>query len=187
MPTPPSHASPQSTIPPSTSPTNSSAHPISTAEQIVTQTTIPTNNQPQTVSSHSMVTRAKANIFKPLERMNSHVTTTSPLPRSHVHALRDTNWKEAMLDEYNALITNGTWVLVPRPANTNVVRSMWLFKHKFHADGSLSRYKARLVANGCSQKKGIDCDETFSPMVKPANIRTVFSLAFLVTGLFTRM
>ncbi|GKB37917.1 ribonuclease H-like domain-containing protein [Tanacetum coccineum] len=109
--------------------------------------------------------------------MNCHVTTTSPLPRSHVHALRDPNWKEAMLDEYNALITNGTWVLVPRPANVNVVRSMWLFKHKFNADGSLSRYKARLVANGRSQQQGIDCDETFSPVVKPATIRTVLSLA----------
>ncbi|GKA69327.1 ribonuclease H-like domain-containing protein [Tanacetum coccineum] len=53
-----------------------------------------------------------------------------------------------MLDEYNALISNGTWALVPRPANVNVVRSMWLFKHKFYADGSLRRYKARLVANG---------------------------------------
>ncbi|GKD41997.1 ribonuclease H-like domain-containing protein [Tanacetum coccineum] len=53
--------------------------------------------------------------------MNCHVTTTSPLPRSHVHALRDPNWKEAMLDEYNALITNGTWVLVPRLANVNVI------------------------------------------------------------------
>ncbi|GKG30652.1 ribonuclease H-like domain-containing protein, partial [Tanacetum coccineum] len=90
----------------------------------------------------------------------------------HVHALRDPHWKEAMLDEYNALVSNGTWVLVPRPANVNVVRSMWLFKHKFKA-----RYKARLVANGRSQQPGIDCDETFSPVVKPATIRTVLSLA----------
>nr|GEX26219.1 ribonuclease H-like domain-containing protein [Tanacetum cinerariifolium] len=88
--------------------------------------------------------------------MNCHVTTTSPLLRSHVHSLRDPHGKEAMLDEYNALISNGTWVLVPHPANVNVVRSMWLFKHKFKADGSLSRYKARLVANGCSQKQGSD-------------------------------
>nr|GEV65344.1 ribonuclease H-like domain-containing protein [Tanacetum cinerariifolium] len=85
--------------------------------------------------------------------MNCHVTTTSPLPCSHVHDLRDPNWKKAMLDEYNALITNGTWVLVPRPSNVNVVRFMWLFKHKFHADGSLRRYKARLVANECSHRQ----------------------------------
>nr|GEZ41612.1 ribonuclease H-like domain-containing protein [Tanacetum cinerariifolium] len=51
--------------------------------------------------------------------MNCHVTTTSPLPRSYVQALRDPNCKKAMLDEYNALITNETWVLVPRLANLN--------------------------------------------------------------------
>ncbi|GJT78295.1 WRKY family transcription factor [Tanacetum coccineum] len=49
--------------------------------------------------------------------------------------------------------------------------------HKFNADGTLSRYKARLVANGRSQQQGIDCDETFSPVVKPATIHTVLSLA----------
>ncbi|GJY54751.1 ribonuclease H-like domain-containing protein [Tanacetum coccineum] len=86
--------------------------------------------------------------------MNCHVTTTSPLPRFHVHALRDPNWKEAMLDEYNALITNGMWDLVPRPTNVNVVCSMWLFKHKFNADGLLS-----------------------SLFVKLATIRTVLSIA----------
>ncbi|GJX18951.1 ribonuclease H-like domain-containing protein [Tanacetum coccineum] len=50
------------------------------------------------------------------------------------------------------------------------------FKHKFHADGTLSRYKARLVANGSSQQLGVDSDETFSLVVKPATIRTVLSL-----------
>ncbi|GJT00677.1 ribonuclease H-like domain-containing protein [Tanacetum coccineum] len=139
-------------------------------------TLTPINNSSQTISTHPMVTRAKAGIFKPLERMNCHVTTTSPLTRSHVHALRDPNWKEAMLDEYNALFTNGTWVLIPRPTNINVVRSMWLFKHKFNADGSLSRYKAYLVTNRRSQQQGTDCDETFSKVVKPATIRTVLSL-----------
>ncbi|GKB83035.1 ribonuclease H-like domain-containing protein [Tanacetum coccineum] len=74
---------------------------------------------------------------------------------------------EAMLDEYNALVNNGTWVFVPRLANVNVVRSMWHFNHKF---------KARLVANGRSQQQGINCDETFSPVVKPAIIHTVLSL-----------
>ncbi|GKC70111.1 ribonuclease H-like domain-containing protein [Tanacetum coccineum] len=54
---------------------------------------------------------------------------------------------------------------------------MWLFRHKYNADGTLSRYKARLVANGSTQLAGIDVDETFSPVVKPATIRTVLSLA----------
>ncbi|GKC72662.1 ribonuclease H-like domain-containing protein, partial [Tanacetum coccineum] len=72
------------------------------------------------------------------------------------------NWRDAMYDEYNALIKNSTWVLVLKPPNVNVVRSMWLFQHKYHVDGSLSRYKARLVANGHSQQFGVDRDDTFS-------------------------
>ncbi|GJV66524.1 ribonuclease H-like domain-containing protein, partial [Tanacetum coccineum] len=67
--------------------------------------------------------------------------------------------------------------LMPRPDNVNVVHSMWLFRHKFNADGSLSRYKAWLVTNGRSQQHGIDCDETFSPVVKPDTIRTILSHA----------
>ncbi|GJW49664.1 ribonuclease H-like domain-containing protein [Tanacetum coccineum] len=67
-------------------------------------------------------------------------------------------------------------VILPICSGVNMVRSMWLFKHKFHADGTLSRYKARLVANGSSQQLGVDFDETFSPVIKPATIRTVLSL-----------
>ncbi|GKF02232.1 ribonuclease H-like domain-containing protein, partial [Tanacetum coccineum] len=64
----------------------------------------------------------------------------------------------------------------PLTPNVNVVRSIWIFRHKFNADGSLSRCKARLVANGRNQQQGIDCDETFSPVVKPATIRIILSL-----------
>nr|GEY37653.1 ribonuclease H-like domain-containing protein [Tanacetum cinerariifolium] len=81
-----------------------------------------------------------------------------------------------MYDEYNALVKNGTWLLVPRPTGVNMVHSMWLFKHKFHADKTLSRYKAFLVANGSSQQLGVDFDETFSLVVKPVIIRMVLSL-----------
>ncbi|KAI3776873.1 hypothetical protein L1987_46663 [Smallanthus sonchifolius] len=54
---------------------------------------------------------------------------------------------------------------------------MWLFKHKFRSDGSLERYKARLVCDGRSQQVGVDCGDTFSPVVKPTTIRTVLTLA----------
>ncbi|GKD60093.1 ribonuclease H-like domain-containing protein [Tanacetum coccineum] len=101
----------------------------------------------------------------------------------HLHALYDPNWQKAMADEYNALISNKTWALVPRQANVNVVRSMWLFRHKFNEDGSLSMYKTWLVANGQSQQQGIGCDETFSLVVKPAMICTVLSLTRSLYGL----
>ncbi|GJV94603.1 ribonuclease H-like domain-containing protein [Tanacetum coccineum] len=54
---------------------------------------------------------------------------------------------------------------------------MWLFRHKYLADGSLSRYKARLMENGSTQLEGINVDETFSPVVKLGTIHTVLSLA----------
>nr|GEW82630.1 ribonuclease H-like domain-containing protein [Tanacetum cinerariifolium] len=77
-----------------------------------------------------------------------------------------------MCDEYTALIKNSTWTLVLRPPDTNVVRCMWLFHHKYLADDTLSRYKARLGANGSTQLEGVDVNETFSLVVKPGTIRT---------------
>ncbi|WVZ83487.1 LOW QUALITY PROTEIN: hypothetical protein U9M48_030629, partial [Paspalum notatum var. saurae] len=62
-----------------------------------------------------------------------------------------------------ALISNNTWTLVPRPPRANIVSGKWIFKHKFHADGSLDRYKARWVLRGFTQRPGVDFDETFSP------------------------
>jgi hypothetical protein len=82
-----------------------------------------------------------------------------------------------MEEEYDALIANNTWELVPRPVGSNVVTSKWIFKHKFNSDGTLEWYKARWVLRGFTQRPGIDYDETFSPMVKPATVRTVLSLA----------
>nr|GEW46482.1 ribonuclease H-like domain-containing protein [Tanacetum cinerariifolium] len=67
-------------------------------------------------------------------------------------------------------------MLAPKPPNANVVRSMWLFRHKYHAYESLSMYKARLISNGRTQQVGIDFD-TFSLVIKPATIRTILSLA----------
>ncbi|GKE69718.1 ribonuclease H-like domain-containing protein [Tanacetum coccineum] len=115
-----------------------------------------------------MITRSQSGIVKPIERLSLHTSSLSPIPKSPFIALKDPNWCNAMYDEYNTLVKNGTSILV---------RSMWLFKHKFHADGTLSRYKARLVANGSNQQHGVDFDETFSPVVKPATNRTVLSLA----------
>ncbi|XP_021747892.1 uncharacterized protein LOC110713750 [Chenopodium quinoa] len=82
-----------------------------------------------------------------------------------------------MHDEFDALIKTGTWDLVPRPTGVNIVNCMWLFKHKYKSNGDLERHKSRLVCDGRSQEVGMDYDETFSPVVNPATIRTVLSLA----------
>ena len=101
----------------------------------------------------------------------------SPIPSSVRTALADPNWRAAMEDEYGALMSNGTWELVSRPRHSNVVTGKWIFTHKLRADGSFDRYKARWVLRGFTQRPGVDYDETFSPVVKPATVRTVLSIA----------
>ena len=82
-----------------------------------------------------------------------------------------------MQDEFDALLANDTWTLVAYPPGVNVVTGKWVYHHKFLSDGSLDRYKARWVLRGFTQRPGIDYVETFSPVVKPATVRVVLSLA----------
>ena len=82
-----------------------------------------------------------------------------------------------MEEEYAALLANQTWDLVPRPSGCNVVTGKWIWTHKRRADGTLERYKARWVFRRFTQRSGMDYDEIFSPVVKPATVRTVLSLA----------
>ncbi|GKC66583.1 ribonuclease H-like domain-containing protein [Tanacetum coccineum] len=135
----------------------------------------PVNPNPDSV--HPMVTCFHVGTNRPTKHLNLHVSLVSPLPKSYRDAFYYLNWQNAMCDEYNVLIKNKTWTLVPRPPDTNIICCMWLFRHKYLADGSLSCYKAHLVVNGSTQLKGIDVDETFSPVVKIGTIQTVLSLA----------
>jgi hypothetical protein len=58
-----------------------------------------------------------------------------------------------------------------------VLSGEWILKNKLHPDGSLERRKARWVLRGDTQRSGVDFDQTFSPVVDPATIRTVLTLA----------
>jgi histone deacetylase 1/2 len=126
------------------------------------------------VNQHRMVTRAKQGLWFPAAYVAEPI---SPIPKSYCSALADPHWRAAMEEEYGAMLSNNTWDLVARPPSTNIVSGKWIIKHKFNADGTLERYKARWVVRGFTQRPGIDFDETFSPVVKPATMRTVLSLA----------
>ncbi|XP_041995661.1 uncharacterized mitochondrial protein AtMg00810-like [Salvia splendens] len=82
-----------------------------------------------------------------------------------------------MQEEIDSLHAYGTWDLVPHPLNMNIVGSKWVFRTKYCADGSIERYKARLVAQGFTQILGSDFHHTFSLVVKAATVRVVLTLA----------
>jgi hypothetical protein len=82
-----------------------------------------------------------------------------------------------MEEEYEALLSNSTWDLVQRPSRANVVSGNCIFKHKLKANDSLNRYKARWIIWGFTQHPGVDYNKTFSPVIKPATVCTVLTLA----------
>jgi hypothetical protein len=136
---------------------------------------------PQSAEPPPRQTRSRTgSLPPPIQRYGFTAAATSlasPLPGSTRVALADANWRAAMTDEYKALVDNGTWRLVPRPPHANVISGKWVFKHKYRADGSLARHKAKWVVRGFSQRHDIDYDETFSPVVKPPTIRVILSIA----------
>jgi hypothetical protein len=97
------------------------------------------------VNPHRMVTRAKDGFRMATQLFAFTASTPSPIPSSVRAALADPNWRAAMKDEHGALMSNGTWELVSRPRNSNVVTGKWIFTHKLRVDGSFDCYKTRWV------------------------------------------
>ena len=86
-------------------------------------------------------------------------------------------WKDAMHEEYESIMKNDVWEVVPRPEDKSVVTSKWLYKIKHGSNGSVEKYKAIFVARGFSQKEGIDYDDIFAPMARYTPIRSIIVLA----------
>jgi hypothetical protein len=132
--------------------------------------------------AHPHRTRLSHNLRQPKIRTNGTVTysairTTDAVPTSHVTALVNPLLQSAMHEEFQALIKNKTWHLIPPRPGLNIIDCKWIFKLKHKVDGSINRYKARLVAKGFKQQYGVDYDNTFSSVVKPTTIRLLLSLA----------
>jgi hypothetical protein len=175
--------------PQTVSPTFPLAETSSSSPESVTSSSLhptPSNNSsPQ----HPMITRAKNNISKPKSFIDGTVryplphaliTESSPIdlePTCFSSAVKNRNWRQAMNTEFDALLKNNTWTLVPPTSATNIIGCKWVFRVKRKADGSIERYKARLVAKGFHQLAGIDYDETYSLVIKPTTVRIVLSLA----------
>ncbi|GKD69233.1 putative ribonuclease H-like domain-containing protein [Tanacetum coccineum] len=169
-----SHLSPTSQT--SLESSNSQPSPVST-------TLIPTPTLPTPRPTPPPITRQRpTNLCQnpkqrvPYNPSANHVTvlpTTITEPTSFTVANNSPEWRQAMKEEYDALMKNGTWSLVPRASNTNVVDGKWVYRLKRDKNGAITRYKARFVAKGFRQQPGIDFHETFSPVVKSTTIRAV--------------
>ncbi|KAE8698181.1 Calcium-dependent ARF-type GTPase activating protein family isoform 2 [Hibiscus syriacus] len=97
-------------------------------------------------------------------------------PKTYTEAIQNPEWIKAMNEEILALESNNTLSLVPLPSNKTLIGSKWVYRIKYNSNGEVERFKAHLVAKGCTQREGVDYVETFSPVAKMVIIRTVMAL-----------
>jgi Reverse transcriptase (RNA-dependent DNA polymerase)/gag-polypeptide of LTR copia-type len=97
------------------------------------------------------------------------------IPQTYKEAINDPQyskqWKNAMNEELISLLENGTWKEVVPPKDVNLVSTKWVYLIKTKVDGTIERFKARLVARGFSQVHGQDYTETFAPTVRMDTLR----------------
>ncbi|GJW71197.1 retrovirus-related pol polyprotein from transposon TNT 1-94 [Tanacetum coccineum] len=98
-------------------------------------------------------------------------------PKNVNEALGDESWIVAMQEELNQFVANDVWELVPQPRNMTIIGTKWVFRNKLDENGIVSRNKARLVAQGYNQQKGIDYDETYAPVARLESIRVLLAYA----------
>ena len=109
-----------------------------------------------------------------------HTSTNEPITVTKAMGRVDTwKWKEVMDLKYQSLIDNKTWTLTPLPIGRKSIGCKWIFKIKYNANGSVERYKARVVAKGYAQKEGIDYNETFALVAKMTSICTLLAFAII--------
>ena len=98
------------------------------------------------------------------------ITTAVASPQSR-------EWMDAIVSEVKSLLKNDTWEIVDRPQNRVVVGSRMILTNKLKPDGTLDRRKARLVAEGYTEREGIDFTDTFAPVARLESIRMLVAIA----------
>jgi len=98
-------------------------------------------------------------------------------PKTCAQASKMDCWVQAMNSKIAALEQNLTWEIVDLPPNKRRVDCNWVYKIKFHANGSIERHKARLIAKGYTQLKGVNYFDTFSPVAKLTTVRVILAIA----------
>ena len=117
---------------------------------------------------------------KKSNRYQGYLTAMSTIiqsePCTFEEVVKHQVWKDAMNEEYELIMKNDVWDVVPRPKDKSVVTSKWLYKIKHGADRSVEKFKARFVARGFSQKEGVDYNEIFAPIARYNTICSIIAL-----------
>jgi len=137
----------------------------------------------------------KASKFPPLDQilsdLNTGVQTRSKLknfcafyaflsniePKNVNEALADLEWVTAMQEELHQFERNKLWHLIPQLKNRTIIGTKWVFQNKLDEFGLVTRNKARLAVQGYNQEEGIDCEETFAPVVRIEGFRILIAFA----------
>lgn len=98
-------------------------------------------------------------------------------PTSYSQVVTDPQWQATMASEIAALEKNHAWTLTHLPPRKKPIGSKWVYKIKDHANGTIEHHKVLLVAKGCTQLKGLDYTETFSPIAKLTFVRCLLAVA----------
>lgn len=123
----------------------------------------------------------RSNAGKGVERYgfeNALISCEEPATYKNMLLRSDSKkWIAAAVDEINSLKKLGTFTLVDLPPGRKAIGCKWIFKLKTDVNGVVTRYKARLVAQGFNQREGVDYNETFAPVVKFNSVRILLSIA----------
>lgn len=145
--------------------------------QLISPSACSSTPTPSTGTFYPIAQYVNYDRFSPQHRAFLASMTGETEPTSYVQAMKDVRWKEAMTKEIEALEANGTWTVEDLPPGKRALGSKWVYKIKYNSDGSVERYKARLVLLGNNQIEGIDYNETFAPVAKMVTVRTFLSVA----------
>nr|KAJ0208085.1 hypothetical protein LSAT_V11C500252480 [Lactuca sativa] len=85
-------------------------------------------------------------------------------------------WKETTNEKIRSIMGNGTWELSDLPKGKRHIGSKWIFMRKYHPDGSISTYKARVVVKGYRQGQGIDYFDIYAPVARIRSVRTLIAV-----------
>lgn len=158
---------------------NSSLVSSSVSSPIAPSTTV----APDESSVEPIPLRRSTREKKPNPKYSNTVNTSCQFallvsdPICYEEAVEQSEWKNAMIEEMQAIERNSTWELVDAPEGKNVIGLKWVFRTKYNANGSIQKHKARLVAKGYSQQQGVDFDKTFSLVARFGTVRVVLALA----------